>query len=163
MPRLPTDYSNTIIYKIVCKNLEITDCYVGNTTDFRKRKYKHKFHSKIDNYNYKIYKIIRENGGWDNWDMIEIEKFSCKDANEAKARERYWYEELKANLNSIRPILTIEEKKEYKKNQDKKRYENILSKKIYCECGGKYEEGNKNRHFKTDKHKNYLANIIVGV
>ena len=30
--------------------------------------------------------------------MIEIEKFPCKDGNEARARERYWYEELKATL-----------------------------------------------------------------
>jgi hypothetical protein len=28
----------------------------------------------IKRYNLKLYQIIRANGGWDNWDMIEIEK-----------------------------------------------------------------------------------------
>ena len=36
------DYSNTIIYKIVCNDLSVTDCYVGNTTQFRQRKSQHK-------------------------------------------------------------------------------------------------------------------------
>ena len=30
------------IYKIVCNDLSITDCYVGHTTDFVKRKCNHK-------------------------------------------------------------------------------------------------------------------------
>ena len=42
MPRLPIDYSKTIIYRIVCKNPEIKDCYVGQTTDFTSRKSCHK-------------------------------------------------------------------------------------------------------------------------
>jgi len=118
MPRLPTDYSKTIIYKIVCKNLEITDCYVGNTTDFRKRKCKHKSVCNLGS-EYNLYVFINKNGGWDNWDMIEIEKYPCKDANEARARERYWYEELKAKLNSIRPISSKEEQKELYKITNK--------------------------------------------
>ena len=38
MPHKPTDYSKTIIYKIVCKNPEIKNTYVGSTTDFASRK-----------------------------------------------------------------------------------------------------------------------------
>jgi hypothetical protein len=49
--------------------------------------------------------------------MIEVEKFPCKDANEAKSRERYWYEELNAKLNDRSPFgwseQTILNKKEY--------------------------------------------------
>jgi hypothetical protein len=40
MPKQPINYENTIIYKIVCNNLNINDCYVGHTTDFTRRKYK---------------------------------------------------------------------------------------------------------------------------
>jgi hypothetical protein len=32
--------------------------------------------------------------------MIEIEKYNCNDGNEARARERYWFEELQAKLNT---------------------------------------------------------------
>lgn len=38
MPKLPINYSNTHFYKIVCKNADIKDCYVGHTTDFKRRK-----------------------------------------------------------------------------------------------------------------------------
>lgn len=131
MPRKAIDYSNTIIYKIVCKDLEIKDVYVGHTTDFTNRKYQHKSACSCENdkhYNYKVYEFIRENGGWDNFEMIEIEKYNCKDANEARARERYWYEELNATLNSSVPNRNHKEssKEYYELNKDKlKEYKKV--------------------------------------
>ena len=41
--------------------------------------------------------------------MIEIEKYSCQDGNEAGARERYWYEQLKGTLNDKVPNRSIKE------------------------------------------------------
>ena len=38
MPKENIDYSKTIIYKIVCKDINIKDCYVGSTTNFTNRK-----------------------------------------------------------------------------------------------------------------------------
>ena len=35
--------------------------------------------------------------------MIEIEKYPCKDANEARAKEREWFERLNSNLNTKIP------------------------------------------------------------
>jgi predicted GIY-YIG superfamily endonuclease len=61
MPRLPIDYANTIIYKIVCNDLNITECYVGHTTDFvrRKKSHKHRCITETDKkHNLKVYKII---------------------------------------------------------------------------------------------------------
>jgi hypothetical protein len=107
MPKKIIDYSKTIIDKIVCNDLYITDVYVGHTTNFIKRKAQHKYNcNNIDgkSYNFKIYNTIRNNGGFENWSMIEIEKFQdCNDINEASARERYWYELLHANLNTNCP------------------------------------------------------------
>ena len=80
MPRLPIAYSNTVIYKIVSNDLNITECYVGHTTDFVRRKAAHKSactNEKGKTYDFKVYKTIREIGGWDNWSMIEIEKYPC--------------------------------------------------------------------------------------
>ena len=113
---MPRNYENNVIYKIVCKDLSVKDCYVGQTTNFKLRKSDHKANSIC--HHYKVYQFIRNNGGWDNFDMIEIEKFPCKDGNEARARERYWYEELNSSLNTIKPLIT-EDKKEYKIQQDK--------------------------------------------
>lgn len=100
MPKDIINYSSTIIYKIVCKDLNVKDIYVGHTTNFIRRKANHKYDCNNPNskpYNFKIYLTIRENGGWSNWEMIEVEKYNCNDRNEAAARERYWYEIYKQN------------------------------------------------------------------
>ena len=122
MPKTPMDYSKNIIYKIVCNDLNVKDCYVGHTINMTKRKCSHKSHCNNENdkaHNLKIYQIIRENGGWDNWSMLLVEKFPCKDKYEACKREREVYEELEAKLNTFRPYRTQEELKEYRKEYEK--------------------------------------------
>ena len=59
MPKLPIDYSKTIIYKIVCNDTNITDCYVGHTTDFTRRKQLHKNDCNNPNGKNIIIKFIR--------------------------------------------------------------------------------------------------------
>ena len=110
MPKKIIDYSNTIIYKIYCKDECITDIYVGHTTNFIQRKSTHKAACNNQNNDFKIYKIIRENGGWTNWDMIEIAKYNCKDSTEARIKENEHYNQLKATLNSCPPYV---DKKNY--------------------------------------------------
>ena len=112
MPKKNVDYSRTVMYKIVCNDLSITDYYVGHTTEFTKRKSQHKFscisqHGK--SYNLKVYQFIRDFGCWSNWSMIMIEKYPCQDHLEATKRERYWVEQLNATLNSIFPQRTSRE------------------------------------------------------
>jgi len=106
--RKQPDYSKVIIYKIVCNDLSINQIYVGSTIDFNARKYRHKHRcKKADNnaFNYKLYKFINEHGGWQNFTMVEIEKFRCNDRREAFARERYWFEKLNIEkLNVLKPL-----------------------------------------------------------
>ena len=106
MPRIATDYSKMLMYKIVCKDTTITDCYVGHTTNMKNRKgvHKHDCHSD-DTKEAKVYEVINSNGGWDNWSMLEIEKYPCKDHNEARAREHELYGVLNATLNTISPMF----------------------------------------------------------
>ena len=120
-----TDFSKTIIYKIVCNDLTIKDCYIGHTINMTKRKCVHKsrcHNEKAKHYNTKIYKIIRQNGGWSNWSMILVEKFPCRDKHEACKREREIFEETDAKMNMVRLYRTQEELKEYKKQNQKKYY-----------------------------------------
>ena len=42
MPKQDINYDNTSFYKIVCKDLNIKNLYVGHTTGFRRRKGSHK-------------------------------------------------------------------------------------------------------------------------
>jgi hypothetical protein len=75
------DYSNNIIYKISCKDSLITDIYVGHSTNLSLRKNGHKSScTNINNkdYNLHVYKFIRNNGGWENWEINELEKFPCE-------------------------------------------------------------------------------------
>jgi hypothetical protein len=169
MPKINIDYSKTLIYKIVCNDTNCKEIYVGSTTDFTRRKNEHKqccnnnFHRC---YNLKIYKIIRDNGGWINWSMIEIEKYPCHDGNESRARERYYFEILNASLNTVVPNRTLHEyyennkikisenKKEYYiKNKEKikeykKEYENLNKEKIQeyqKEYSKEYRQENNNK------------------
>ena len=94
MPKLPTDYSKTIIYKLVKNDdYDNVNIYIGSTTDFIRRKNNHKSNccsEKSKEYNEKKYQYIRNNGGWGEWNMIEIQKYTCNDKREAEAREEYW-------------------------------------------------------------------------
>lgn len=144
MPRLPIDYSKTQIYKL--KHIEDyndENVYVGHTTNWINRKNQHKTDCNLisgKTYNEKKYISIRENGGWEEWDMYLIEDYPCNNNREAEAREEYWRSFFNANLNMIRAFRTKEEgieynnkyyeqnkdrmieqaKENYKKNKDKK-------------------------------------------
>ena len=107
MPNIYIDYSNTIIYKIACKDSAITDVYVGHTTNFVQRKYGHKLsciNPKSANYKLKLYEVIRANGGWNNWKMEIINFFDCKDQSEARKKEQEYFISLNATLNSTEPF-----------------------------------------------------------
>ena len=73
MPRTQIGYSKCVIYKIE----HIDDdslLYVGLTTNFNKRKGQHKSNCKKEiskEHNHKVYRMTRENGGWDMFKMIK--------------------------------------------------------------------------------------------
>ena len=59
-----------------------------------------------------LYKFIRDNGGWDKWDMVLIETYpECKSSDELRKHERTHYDFYMPQLNSIRPFTSDEEKK----------------------------------------------------
>jgi group I intron endonuclease len=138
MPK-PRNYKKACIYKIVSKNPEIPDCYVGSTTNLTQRKYKHKESIYKENQrDYLCYKslFIRENGGWENFEVIVLEH--CKDitnAEELRSREREWFDKLKPTLNTFRPSISIDELRKYKNEWRKKNYnpekQSIQHKKYY--------------------------------
>jgi hypothetical protein len=99
----------TIIYKICCKDTNISDFYIGHTNDLKKKKYHHKSsynNEKSKIYNCKVYQFMRENGGWNNFEFIQIECFNCINAIEARARERYHIGLLKPSLNYDKTFIS---------------------------------------------------------
>ncbi len=151
MPKTQTDYSNTIIYKLCCKDSSILDIYVGHTTNFTNRKNQHKTSCCNNNnkkYNQYVYEFIRDNGGWDNWSMIQIEQHNCKDKREAESTEHYWIEQLGAKLNTNKPYAKCkEEPKIYKENWYEEKKDYILEK-----AKQNYEE---NKEHKLEYQKQY--------
>jgi len=165
MPKLPINYQKSLIYKLCCNNTDIKDIYIGSTTDFTRRKYDHKSNCNTTTkteYNYKVYQFIRENNGWDNWNMILVENFPCESKLELNKRERYWIETMESKLNCRIPSRTdkeyyndnrqviIENKKIfYQDNKDKiKEYQKEYrdkNKELINENNKKYQIKNDNK------------------
>lgn len=154
MPKINVNYNNTLIYKIVCNDLSNTYTYVGSTTNFRQRKKAHKYACNMQTgraYNFKIYEIIRTSGGWDNWSMIEIEKYPCNDGNECRERERYWYELLDANLNTLNPSRS---RKQYlQDNQEDIKETRKLYRQNNADKIKQYYQANRLKILETAKNK----------
>ena len=158
MPRGNIDYKKGVIYKICCKDVNIKNIYIGSTTNFRGRKRQHKCACNNENdksYNYYVYQFIRNNGGWNNWDLIEIEKYEATDIHNLLSRERHHIEELKASLNKSIPTRTKKEYREQNKKEIKlwkqKHYQE--NKEVIAEKQKEYREQNK--EILAEKQKEY--------
>ena len=166
MPKKPIDYSNCCIYKI--EHIENESLiYVGHTTNFKQRKAEHKNtcnNEKHTRFNLKLYTMIRLNGGWEMFVMIEVEKYPCNDKREAAKRENELMKELKSTMNKIKSFRTNEEILEEHRQRERQRYEEnkeeiIIKKKEYREKNKdkiketrkKYREDNKEKIATRDK------------
>ena len=205
-------------YKIICLDTDIDLCYVGSTANWKHRNGNHKSscnNENAKNYNTKIYKIIRENSGWDNWKMVQIGFAEQLTVRQAETIEEEYRQQLKASMNDRRCFVTPEEKKEYfnknakqyyeaNKEHSKERYkqyrvDNIdkikeqhkqhyyankdkykqypsfnkehrkeyqdankdklkeqASRPYQCDCGSIVQWCQKSKHFRSEKHKNFI-------
>jgi len=113
-----------IFYKIVNVNADVDLCYVGSTANWKHRMYAHKHTCNNPNalrHNLKLYKTIREHGGWDEFKMVEIGRAEQLTLTEAHQKEEEYRVELQANMNSQKCFIdTKEVKKQYRiDNADK--------------------------------------------
>jgi len=149
MPKKPMDYSKTIIYKIVCNDNSVVECYIGHTINFKSRKNAHKnscYLEKDREYNKKLYQMIREHGGWDNWTMTPICEYPCENYIQACIKEEEYRIELQAKLNSYK-CYADSQTKEYMSQYREKHKETLVEKrKEYCE---------KNKKKIAEKSKEY--------
>ena len=182
------NYGNGLIYKLCCKDASITDEYIGSTTCRYRRKKEHKNECNNENrdgYNRYVYQYIRENGGFDNWDMIILEEYSCESRVQLEMKEREWIELRRPTLNKNIPSresqeyqkkyyeenkgeLKIHMKNYYEENKDEilqqmKQYREEHKEELneykkikhICECGGEYTNSHKSRHMKSQRHLNF--------
>jgi hypothetical protein len=160
-------YANTVIYKIVCNDLNVKKGYIGHTTDFKARKQQHKSQCNLivgKKYNYNLYKEIRANEGWDNYSMLIVESYPCNDSNEAREREQEYYKKLDSSLNTRNPYNTFDEKSiERERERGKIKYEKnkaklseVAHQKFTCECGVIRSISSRTRHLKSPIHTDLL-------
>jgi predicted GIY-YIG superfamily endonuclease len=166
-----TDYSKTVIYKI--QHLDKDELlYVGHTTNFTKRKHQHKCESKSSQE--LLYRMIRENGGWEYFTMIVNKEYPCASKTEACIEEDKIMREMKSSMNNYRAYNTPEQiserrKVNYQLNKEKcieKAKEHYQSNKIKinqqqrepleCECGCIIRKSDLARHKKSKKHLNLI-------
>jgi len=106
MPKYNPNYNDTYCYIIRCKDINIIDCYIGMTTNFKNRKHIHKHDcNDVKKNHIKLYTFINNNGGWDNWEMEVIDRFSCNDKVEANKKEVEWIHKINPSLNKNTPIM----------------------------------------------------------
>ena len=164
MPKVITDYSKTVIYKI--QHQEKPEMlYIGSTTNFVKRKSQHK--NRCDNeddkrHNLKLYKLIRDNGGLECFKMLEIKKFPCENRTEAHQEEDRVYLEMKANMNDRRPhrnkkqytVDNVEKKAEYDRNYRKINNEKIKDyKKKYAKDNAEKIKEHRKQYYVKNREK----------
>ena len=158
MPR--SAISDYIFYKFTCLDKSVDLRYVGSTADWKQRKRSHKHDCNNENgkkYNYKVYTLIRANGGWDNFKMIEIGKQEQITLREAEYIEEKYRVELNATMNDRRCFLTEEQKKElYENNKEQKQEYNKEWRENNPEHIKEYHK--KYAQTETGKAKQALAN-----
>ena len=147
-------YNESIIYKLCCNDLNVTDIYIGSTTNFNRRRGHHKIvcnNEKNKQFNRRLYKFIRDHGNWSNWSMLQIEQYEAKDKRDLETRERYWIETLNSSLNKNIPTRT---KVEYYQNNKE-----VIA-EYQAEYQAEYRETNKEVILKN-KAENYQKNKEV--
>ena len=144
------NYRKSFIYKLVCLDKDIGEIYIGSSTNFSSRKRAHKCAcNKVDGkkYNNPTYQFIRENGGWENWEMVKILDFPCGTKKDLIAEEARYIKDIGLDncLNYCIPGRTIREYKQDNKEiiaEKRKKYKQA-NKEIIATKNKKYREENK--------------------
>jgi hypothetical protein len=117
------------VYKIVCKDPTITEFYIGSTKNLNKRIISHKCNS--NKKNYKVYNFIKENGGWDNWNIIVEQETPNYEKYDREILEQSYIELLEPQLNTS--YVIGENKVKHKKKTKQWRENNVEHIKEYNE------------------------------
>ena len=113
-------YENGCIYMIQHKTDDTKEFYIGSSYDFKRRCWKHKTRCNNENdknYNLKLYKYMRENAGWNEWTIVKLYDYHCKNRNELELEEQRAVKEYKSTLNTRIPCRT--RKEWYEANKEK--------------------------------------------
>lgn len=166
-------YKNGKIYKLV--NDVDDKIYVGSSCNILSTRFGwHKKAAKL-NPDRRVYNHLNEIG-WESVKIILVEEYPCDSKKHLEARERYWIETLKPELNKKVPTRTKNEyyndnknqildhnQEYYNKNKFKISEQHLIyrsnnNEKYQCGCGSHTTKLNRTHHEKTIKHQQWLSN-----
>lgn len=120
-----------LVYKF-CKK-DTGECvYIGSTKkQLSRRLTNHKYDAKVEPIPFHNY--VLENGGWDAYEISVVEDCGEIDNLSLRMRERYWYDQLKPLCNIMRPYVSSEDSKTYRKtyHNNNREEENAKNKEYY--------------------------------
>lgn len=102
------NYSNTKIYMLYNNDRDISDIYIGYSTNIKDRMCVHRRccnNPKNKSYTTRMYNFIRNNGGWEKWSYIIIEELNCSSKKEAEKKEEFWIKYYNPSLNTNKKII----------------------------------------------------------
>tara|TARA_R110000824_G_scaffold150662_1_gene321365 strand:+ start:282 stop:725 length:444 start_codon:yes stop_codon:yes gene_type:complete len=138
-------------YKLYCKDEDIYAVYIGSTKDLQARIWAHKTECNLGS-THPVHMFINVNGGFENWAFEILDEIEVESKEEKLKIERKFVEKFSLNLNCELPGRT---RKEWKKDNAEK-IKKWKEERFTCECGSKIRQAEKPRHFRTQKHINYI-------
>ena len=149
--------ATTTFYKLHHATDFAKECYVGSTNNYARRLRAHKTrcnNPRDEHYNLKVYKYIRSNDGFDNWEFTILEHVANEDYTKIGLLhlENQFIEEHGATLNSNKPgaLLAVGKQIYNREQADTVNICNI--------CNATYRgKHNKTRHQRSAKCKRLQA------
>jgi len=154
---MPTGY----IYEIKSMDKSITGTYIGSCWDMKDRLRTHVgfcYNENSKEYNFPVYKYIREKGDFHTFNMRVIDSGECEDRTELECGEQFYIDMaggIENLLNSQDALVLPEESRKRKDIAGKKlAKKNKETNRFPCEICGVcfYYNANLQTHLKTPKH-----------
>ena len=156
------------VYELKSIDKSVTEIYIGSTWDMSDRYWCHQDkcnNKKRKEYNIPLYHYIRENGGFDNFEMTIIDSGECEDRTELHCAEQF-YIDLSGGIENLlndKDALLDKQKRKEKNNiaSNKKKQRNKDTKRFYCEpCDYTFQSKvAREIHYTSNKHIKNLKRI----
>ena len=114
---MPVDYSNTLIYKIVCNDSLVADFYLGYTT-LGYRVLCDRFKQRCKKSKWFVCEFIRNHGGFQNWNIERLAIMSLCSAVQARIELRKHFDADPPTLNRHLPTRTAKEYAQTERNKE---------------------------------------------
>ncbi len=120
---------------------ETRNFYIGSTSSFKKRVGVHR--NDAEKKYTKLSEYIKENGGWERFDIYVMFQIEYQDKLELRILEQQYIDYYRPSLNTNRAVQSLIAKTTVHK----------------CACGGQYTKNHQFQHTGSKKHIRYVLKL----